>query len=78
MQQLPLEVWSQIFELACTDNGYTGHSLSLVSKSFNTLSVPYKFQSISLRNLKHIFEFFFALKDAPPHLRRVRYLYMAD
>lgn len=32
IDNLPLETLQQIFELACTDDGYTGNSLSLVSK----------------------------------------------
>ena len=32
MDRLPLETLHQIFELACTDGGYTGCSLALTSK----------------------------------------------
>ncbi|TFK69322.1 hypothetical protein BDN72DRAFT_768069, partial [Pluteus cervinus] len=45
-QTLPVEVWSRIFQLSCTDDGYTGHSLSQVSRTFHVVSAPYRFQSV--------------------------------
>ncbi|TFK69289.1 hypothetical protein BDN72DRAFT_897396 [Pluteus cervinus] len=75
---LPTEVWSSIFELSCTDNGRTGQSLSLVSRSFYRLSGPYRFQSISLRTIKYICRFLAFLHTLPPHLRRIKYLCIAD
>ncbi|TFK63250.1 hypothetical protein BDN72DRAFT_776124, partial [Pluteus cervinus] len=75
---LPVEIWSKIFQLSCTDEGYTGHSLSQVSRSFNLISAPYKFQSVSLRHVKFLLRFHQVLKDKPPHLRQVRYLCIAN
>ncbi|TFK69278.1 hypothetical protein BDN72DRAFT_768121, partial [Pluteus cervinus] len=71
---LPFEVWSKIFEFSCRDNGYTGQSLSRTSRMFNALSTPYKFQSISLQNLKYILKFYDLLCRTPPNLRRIQYL----
>ncbi|TFK69320.1 hypothetical protein BDN72DRAFT_840687 [Pluteus cervinus] len=71
---LPPEIWCKIFELSCTDGGYTGHSLSLVSKYFNAISGPYRFQSISLINIKYVLRFLKVLRNSPPNLRRLRYL----
>ncbi|TFK69285.1 hypothetical protein BDN72DRAFT_768109, partial [Pluteus cervinus] len=74
---LPAEIWSRIFEFSCRDNGYTGQSLSLTSRAFNALSARYKFQSISLQNMKYTLRFFDVLRSIPPNLRRVRYLFIA-
>ncbi|TFK69317.1 hypothetical protein BDN72DRAFT_796721 [Pluteus cervinus] len=74
---LPAEVWSRIFEFSCRDNGYTGQSLSLTSRAFNTFSAPYKFQSISLQSIKYVLRFLSVLRDTPPNLRRIRYLCIA-
>ncbi|TFK63251.1 hypothetical protein BDN72DRAFT_330560 [Pluteus cervinus] len=71
---LPPELWCKIFEFSCTDGGYTGQSLSLASKYFNALSKPYKFQSISLANMKYTFRFLEVLANTPPSFRRIRYL----
>ncbi|TFK69290.1 hypothetical protein BDN72DRAFT_768171, partial [Pluteus cervinus] len=71
---LPAEVWSRIFELSCTDSGFTGQSLSLVSRSFHRFSGPYKLQSISLRNIKFICRFLALLHTLAPNQRRIHYL----
>ncbi|TFK63247.1 hypothetical protein BDN72DRAFT_847776 [Pluteus cervinus] len=78
LKALPVEIWDMIFQFSCTDDGYTGQSLSQVSRFFHVLSAPYKFQSVSLRNLKFIFRFHQAFKDKPPHLRRIRYLCISN
>ncbi|TFK69291.1 hypothetical protein BDN72DRAFT_618337 [Pluteus cervinus] len=75
---LPAEVWSRIFELSCTDNGYTGQSMSLVSRSFCRCSAPYKLQSISLQGIKFICRFLAFLHTLPPSQRRVKYLCIMD
>ncbi|TFK72738.1 hypothetical protein BDN72DRAFT_762880, partial [Pluteus cervinus] len=71
---LPIEVWDEISFYACLDNGYTGRSLSMVSKAIRAASAPYKLQSISLKRAKYIFPFAQLLKDTPAQLRRVRHL----
>ena len=48
MHNLATELLEDIFELACTDGGYTGCSLSLVSKHIRALSRLNRFHSISL------------------------------
>ncbi|KAL1945749.1 hypothetical protein VTO73DRAFT_1751 [Trametes versicolor] len=48
MDTLPLETLQRIFELACTDGGRTGHSLSLVSKGIRTAARTTRFHSIAL------------------------------
>ncbi|TFK69271.1 hypothetical protein BDN72DRAFT_733911, partial [Pluteus cervinus] len=68
------ELWSSIFELGCTDDGTTGISLSLVSKSFNTLSAPFKLQSVSIQKVDRISLFLGVLENSPPEIRCIRYL----
>ncbi|KAI0365674.1 hypothetical protein BV20DRAFT_953959, partial [Pilatotrama ljubarskyi] len=45
---LPVETLQHIFELACTDGGYTGCSLSLVSTQVRAVSNAARFHSVSL------------------------------
>src|ERR1700691_3175931 len=51
MDHCPPEVCSQIFSLACTDGGYTGRSLSAVSRYIHETSKPYKYKSIGLHGV---------------------------
>ncbi|KAM5535121.1 hypothetical protein V8D89_011207 [Ganoderma adspersum] len=48
MNHLPLETLQQIFELACTDGGYTGCSLALTSKSIREAAQSTRFHSVML------------------------------
>ncbi|KAI0356285.1 hypothetical protein OH77DRAFT_1423910 [Trametes cingulata] len=48
MDSLPVETWQHIFELACTDGGYTGCSLSAVSKRIRAMSASTRFHSVYL------------------------------
>ncbi|KAI0750710.1 hypothetical protein C8Q80DRAFT_1268027 [Daedaleopsis nitida] len=48
IHDLATELLENIFALACTDGGYTGCSLSLVSKDIRVTSRPTRFFSISL------------------------------
>ncbi|EIW63148.1 uncharacterized protein TRAVEDRAFT_43455 [Trametes versicolor FP-101664 SS1] len=51
---LPIEMWKDIFEFACTDGGRTASSLSHVSKAFRTVSATYRFRSVRLSRLRDI------------------------
>ncbi len=48
MTAFPVELLTQIFTYACTDGGYTGCSLSLISKHIRAVSRPARFHSVSL------------------------------
>ncbi|KAI0666589.1 hypothetical protein C8Q78DRAFT_436267 [Trametes maxima] len=48
MDTLPLEVLEKIFELACTDGGYTGCSLSLTSRAVRAAASTTRFRSIAM------------------------------
>lgn len=54
---LPIDMWRDIFEFACTDGGRTASSLSCVSKAFRTVSATYRFRSVRLSRLRDIQEF---------------------
>lgn len=78
MDKCPPEICTKIFSEACLDSGYTGRSLSLVSKFIHNTSRSVKLQSICLRSLEQTVAFASLLKETPPHLRRVRYLFISS
>ncbi|KAJ3473608.1 hypothetical protein NLI96_g12915 [Meripilus lineatus] len=53
----PDEIWAMIFKQACTDDGTTGRSLSLVSRYVSQVSRPMKYNSIALQGHKQIKRF---------------------
>lgn len=73
-EKLPPEIWTYIFSFACMDDGSTGRALSSVSRAINILSVPVKYQSLSIYRHKHLFKFLLTFRDLPPARRRVKYL----
>ncbi|KAJ7480110.1 hypothetical protein B0H11DRAFT_1808585, partial [Mycena galericulata] len=73
---LPFEIWTQIHTLACTDDGFAGRALSLVSKDWRAISAPFKFQSIALIGAKPILRFVCLLESTPENLRNVESLFI--
>lgn len=63
-----------IFRLACTDDGMTGCSLSLVSKRFGTISNPVEYQSAAVHGIKSLCALLKVLQRQAPINRQVRYL----
>ena len=53
----PVEIWHLIFLLACTDDGSTSRSLSLVSTYFRDISVPFKYRSVAITHWSQIISF---------------------
>ncbi|KIM80549.1 hypothetical protein PILCRDRAFT_9377, partial [Piloderma croceum F 1598] len=68
----------RIFHYACTDDGTTGRSLSLVSKYIHDTSEPYKLQSISISGADNAARFVLALRRTPPQHRRVTHLHISN
>ena len=64
MRDLPVELLQQIFALACTDGGYTGCSLSLVSRRFHDVVHTARYHSVALSGIKQIFFFLRCLENA--------------
>ncbi|KAL1942806.1 hypothetical protein VTO73DRAFT_5046 [Trametes versicolor] len=82
MDTLPLETLQQIFKLACTDGGYTGHTLSLVSKGIRAAARAARFHSISLIASPRHLQLFVALyeRECDPALGdkpRIQHLHVA-
>ena len=78
MDRCPIEIWNQISAHACTDNGYTGRSLSLVSRYIHETSKSAKLQSLSLTKPKQIHGLARLIADTRPKYRQVRYLFIAS
>ncbi|KAI0633280.1 hypothetical protein C8Q77DRAFT_776579 [Trametes polyzona] len=81
MERLPLEISQRIFELACTDGGYTGQSLGLASKTFRAISRTARFHSVLLAASPHRLRAFLALyeRECDPALGdkpRIRHLHV--
>jgi hypothetical protein len=73
----PVEVWHQIFNVACRDGGQTAHSLSLTSRRAYQLSRHHRFFSIALNGVEQLRLCLQALKDSHISLRTTRYLYVS-
>jgi hypothetical protein len=78
LDSCPAELSDRIFEFACTDAGYTGRSLSLVSKYVNQTSKRYMLQCIALHGVDKIVAFVGVLERTSKELRRVRHLFICD
>jgi hypothetical protein len=63
MESIPPEILALIFSYACTDDGYTGRSLSLVSRYISDVSKPYKLQSVAVRGMWQVLEFACSLRE---------------
>lgn len=77
MDRCPVEICNEIFRLACSDNGYTGRSLSLVSKFVRETSQASKLQSLSVIGYEQLIGLASALDNIHPTLRQVRYIFIS-
>src|ERR1700729_2592940 len=78
MDTLPPELCTRIALFACRDTGYTGRSLSIVSKYVRETSQAAKFQTIAIHGSNQIIAFAALLERPRPHLRCVRYLFLSS
>jgi hypothetical protein len=76
MEKCPIEIWQEIFAIACTDAGLTGRSLSLVSKHFNDISGPLKYQSIAITRWRQLFAFSQTFSQLPDFQKKIKYLFI--
>ncbi|EDR07338.1 uncharacterized protein LACBIDRAFT_327760 [Laccaria bicolor S238N-H82] len=65
-----------VYDVRCGDDGTTAIALSQVSRSINTYSRPYRYQSIALTNCDQITAFESTISSVPPELRRIRNLFV--
>ncbi|KAJ7922952.1 hypothetical protein B0H13DRAFT_1472662, partial [Mycena leptocephala] len=72
----PVEIWTQIYAFACTDDGSAGRALSLVSKDWRTISAPFKLQSVALVGPKPILRFLCLLESTEESHRNVQSLFI--
>jgi hypothetical protein len=77
VQACPAEIWGNIFSLACVDDGFTGRSLSRVSKYIKECSKPYKYQCLSVKD-HQLRPLTTVLKKLSPELKRVIHLFLSS
>lgn len=78
MESCPPEICQTIFSFICTDGGYTGRTLSLVSKYIHSASLPIKLQTVSIKGTHQMKGFAAYLESLDPNHRRVRHLFITD
>ncbi|KAJ2917066.1 hypothetical protein MD484_g3334, partial [Candolleomyces efflorescens] len=76
MERVPVELWLHVFSIACSDDGRTGRSLSMVSRRVNELSKPFKYQSIAVDKLSNIAALTEILQNLPIEFRAVHKLFI--
>lgn len=77
MDVWPVELFSYIFELACTDDGRTARALSLTSKQVREISRRYLYQSLVLTRPAQLTALLERSENVPCHLRRIKHLFLA-
>ncbi|KDQ62124.1 hypothetical protein JAAARDRAFT_30031 [Jaapia argillacea MUCL 33604] len=77
LDRCPPEICEEIFTLACMDGGYTGRSLSLVSKYIRNASETVRFQSIAVSGLAQVRALAAVLEGASAHPHHVRHLFLS-
>lgn len=75
MERCPVEVWQRILSLACTDGGYTGCSLSLVSRFMRDAVEPARLHSVMLIGRKRCIAFAALLNHSSPQTT-IRHLFV--
>ncbi|EKM49542.1 uncharacterized protein PHACADRAFT_153969 [Phanerochaete carnosa HHB-10118-sp] len=74
MDRCPVELWMKIITLACIDGGYTGSSLSFVSRTMRDVVEPLRFQSVSLISEEQQLAFSNLLRARGPSPPVIRHL----
>ncbi|KZT12207.1 uncharacterized protein LAESUDRAFT_734001 [Laetiporus sulphureus 93-53] len=81
MKKCPPEVLAIIFAYACSEDGTTGRSLSLVSHYIHAASSPFQWQSLSISGIRQARGFaahVFAAYDLEPrHRRPIHHLFLS-
>lgn len=77
LKTLPIETWTHSFLFACTDGGYTGCSLALVSHHFRRAVLPVQLHSVVLTSTWKTIKFADLLERRLPQHRKVRHLLLA-
>lgn len=53
-ETVPPEIWSNIFDSACTDDGFTARSLSLVSRHIRAVSQDHRYLIINISSTRQM------------------------
>src|ERR1700733_10889852 len=77
IKNCPTEIWGRIFSLACVDDGFTGRSLSRVSRYIKEASKPYKYQCLAVKD-HQLRPLALVFKKLPADKRRVRCLFLSQ
>ncbi|KAF9453530.1 hypothetical protein P691DRAFT_624485, partial [Macrolepiota fuliginosa MF-IS2] len=77
LEQCPPEICKKIFAFACDDTGFTGRSLSLVSRYIHDVSEDVKYRSLAIWSMPQILRCHEVLISKPPHLRRIIHLFIS-
>jgi hypothetical protein len=75
-EECPPEIWHEIFDKACRDDGKTARALSLVSRRFHQLSKYHRLYSLAITDTLRLFRLCELLNLVPRSLRTTRYLYI--
>ncbi|KZP20285.1 hypothetical protein FIBSPDRAFT_861793 [Athelia psychrophila] len=78
MDHLPIELCTRIFLLACIGDGSVGCSLSRVSKSIRLISAPFRYYSVSIKDLASALHFMELVQAAPKGTIRVSHLFISN
>ena len=73
----PFEICESIFAFACTDDGSTGRSLSLVSRGIRNASRGMKYQCLAVTG-RQVEPLCMVLKNLPENDRRIHHLFFSD
>ena len=76
MEHCPVEVWQKILTFACTDGGYTGCSVSLVSRFMRLAVLPVRFCSVELTSQDRLL-IFSALLSSWESRANIRHLFVS-
>jgi len=78
MDILPVELHLFIFNLTCTDDGWTARTLSAVSRYFREVSKSFLYRNLSVFGSGRVLELLQRLETLPSNLRQIRHLFLTD
>lgn len=76
LPDLPLEIWLQIFEFACADEGVTSRSLSQTSRYLREASKSFRYYSVAIKGWRQLLAFEEQFTTAPFDSRFLVHLYV--
>ncbi|KAL1738470.1 hypothetical protein HDZ31DRAFT_78338, partial [Schizophyllum fasciatum] len=76
--RLPPELWTIIFEYACTDTGAAGRAISQTCTRFHELVRRIRLQCVSIAGAAQILAFAAHLRALPPDERAVKHLFLSS